>query len=348
MPGVAAGPLAARALRPDGGSCFRPILVAIIVPRGGPVLRRARTIALLAGALSMPASPARGDGAVQNQVSVYTGANAVGYLQPLTNAFGAAINSSFGYSAFIPRTGTHLSLEAPVMGVMFEDGERTFRAVSEAGFQPATAVTAPTVVGSGQSVTVPGAGGTSFAFPGGLALNSFGLAVPQVRLSSWKETEAVVRWVAFETGDADIGDIELFGIGGRHSLSQYAPGQPVCDLTIGSLWQTLEVGKSASGEPFCTTDALLIQVQASKRANAGFIIFEPYAAVAWERLDVNLSYDDANGDPLIITMEADNRVRFTVGAGFDFVAGHVWGDYSFSNTGTFSFGLALGNMARAR
>ena len=78
----------------------------------------------------------RDDGAVQNQISVYTGPNAVGYLQPLANAFGAALNSCFGYSAYIPKTSFHIALEVPVMGVFFEDADRTFDGDDRVGFRP--------------------------------------------------------------------------------------------------------------------------------------------------------------------------------------------------------------------
>ncbi|HET6462402.1 MAG TPA: hypothetical protein VFH33_01270, partial [Candidatus Krumholzibacteria bacterium] len=86
-----------------------------------PQVRTTRVLVLGCALSLLLALPAFADTAVQNQVSVYTGANAVGYLQPLANAFGAALNSSFGYSASIPRASFHLSLEAPVMGVIFDD-----------------------------------------------------------------------------------------------------------------------------------------------------------------------------------------------------------------------------------
>jgi hypothetical protein len=311
-------------------------------PRSG--LSGALTLVLALPAL-LP-GPALADGAVQNQISVYTGANAEGYLQPLINAFGAALNSSFGYSAYIPKTSFHLSLETPVMGIFFEDEDRTFGATTESGFQPATTVDAPTVVGPGEAVIVNGAGGATFAFPGGLDLNSFGLVVPQLRLSSLAGTEAVVRWVAYESGDADVGKIDLFGIGGRHSISQYLGEEPVLDLAVGVLWQSFNVGENSFSDDFFSTDALSIQLQASRRAPVGFLTFEPYVAAAYEQLDVDLAYDDGNGNRVDVAMEGDNTARFTVGAGFNFTAGHLWADYSFADTGNFSFGLALGNVGR--
>lgn len=309
-----------------------------------------RTTGVLVVAMALspfaPAPSHADEGAVQNQVSVYTGSNAVGYLQPLTNAFGAALNSSFSYSAYIARAGYHLSLELPVMGVIFDDADRTFIAETEAGFQPPSTERVPTAVGDGNAVSISGAGGASFSFPGGLDLHSFGLVVPQLRLSN-QGTEAVLRWVAYESGDADIGKIELFGIGGRHSLSQYTKAAPIVDLAIGALWQTFHVGENGSGGAFCKTDALSIHLQASKRAPAGFVTFEPFASVAWERIDVDIAYEDTNGDPVEIELEGENPFRFTIGAGINFAAGQLWADYSFANTSNFSFGLALGNIGHS-
>jgi len=84
----------------------------------------------------------------------------------------------------------------------------------------------------------------------------------------------------------------------------------------------------------------------SKRAPLGFMTFEPYAAVAYETLDVEMAYDDSNGDPVSVSMEGENDVRFTLGAGLNFVAGQLFADYSFANTNSFSFGIALGNLDR--
>ncbi len=288
----------------------------------------------------------RADGAVQNQISVYTGANAEGYLQPLVNAFGATLNSSFGYSAYIPSTSFHLSLEVPVMGVFFDDTDRSFTASTEGSFQPPASMKVPTVVGDGSAVVVDGSGGAQFAFPGGLDLNSFGLAVPQLRLSSFSGTEAILRWVAYETGDSDVGKVAMFGIGGRHSISQYMGEAPPVDLTAGIMWQTFSVGENPSGGDFVSTDAFSAQVQASRRAPVGFMTLEPYAALAYETLSVDVAYDDGNGNAQSVSMEADNTMRFTLGAGLNFVAGQLWADYSFANTSSFSFGLALGNVAR--
>jgi hypothetical protein len=312
-----------------------------------PQVRATRTLVLGFALSPLFALPAFADTAVQNQVSVYSGDNAVGYLQPLANAFGAALNSSFGYSASIPKASFHISLEAPVAGVIFEDEDRTFNATPENGFTPNTAHSVPTVVGSGESVTVSGDGGAQFSFPGGLDLNSFGLVVPQLRIGAIKGTEALVRWIAFDQSDSDVGKIDVFGIGGRHSISQYMGEKPPVDLAVGAMWQTVKVGDNGQGGDFVSTDAFSLNLQASKRAPLGFLTFEPYAGVAWETFSADISYEDANGDLQDVSVDGENDMRFTIGAGFNFLIGHLWADYNFANTNNFSFGLALGNVGHA-
>ena len=202
------------------------------------------------------------------------------------------------------------------------------------------------MVGDGNSVTVPGNGGAAYSFPGGLDLHSFGLLVPQLRISSIAGTEALVRWAAYDDKGSDFWKLDLFGIGARHSISQYMGEQPLLDLAVGALWQSFKVGKNDRGGDFSKTDALLLQVQASKRAPLGFMTFEPYAGLSWEKLSTDLDYDDTNGDPVHLKIDGQNDMRFTFGAGLNFVAGQLWADYSLANTDTFSFGLALGNVGR--
>jgi len=311
---------------------------------------RGRLVSLVIVLLALPLAASAEDD-VQGQISVYTGDNAVGYLQPLANAMGAALNSGFGYSAYIPKTSFHMALEVPVMGLFFADDDATFTATAESGFQPNTPgeiFVVPTIVGPGEAVVATGQGGAQFAFPGGFDLNSFGLAVPQLRLSSLAGTEAVIRWAAFETGESDLGNVDMFGIGGRHSISQYFGENPTFDLAAGILYQTLDLGENDFGNPFVDTSALTVQLQASRRMPVGFATFEPYGAVAYESLDLDVEYADTNDppQPVAVSMEGENSFRFTIGAGFNFSAGQVWADYNFSDTSNFSFGLALGNLGR--
>ena len=68
---------------------------------------------------------------VEDQLSAYTGENATGYLQPLADAFGAALNDGFFRSAYIPTDGLHFSVELRAMGVSFGDDDDTFTDLPE-------------------------------------------------------------------------------------------------------------------------------------------------------------------------------------------------------------------------
>lgn len=299
---------------------------------------KAITGAILVLFLAAPASFAQ----IEDQLSAYTGRNAKGYLQPLSDAFGADLNSGFFHSAHIPKIGINVSLEFHVMSVLFGDDDRTFSAVTESGFTPEQTVSAPTVVGSGNAIVVSGAGGTKFAFPGGFSLNSFAIAVPQLRIGSIHGTQAVIRYFGIDTGDVELGDISLFGIGVRHSISQYlSPMFPV-DLAGGFFWQTFSLGENKRGDDLISTSAFSIGVQASRR----FVILEPYGGLSLDTFSMDVSYEsEALGTEKSIDLDFDSstNLHLTLGLGLNFTYAKAFFEYSVAGMNSFSFGLALGN-----
>ncbi len=175
---------------------------------------------------------------VEDQLSSYTGVNAEGYLKPLAEAFGATLNSGFFRSAYLPTSGFHIGFEVLAMGLFFSDSHRTFDATTEGLFLPRSTVKAPTIVGPGEAVKITnGVGGTSYVFPGGLDLNSFAMLAPQLRISSVRGTEFVGRWAQIKSGDAELGDVTLWGIGARHNISQYLSEDFPFDLALGLIYQ---------------------------------------------------------------------------------------------------------------
>jgi hypothetical protein len=279
---------------------------------------------------------------IEDQLSAYTGKNATGYLQPLADAFGADLNGGLYHSAHIPEMGLYISLELNVMSVLFGDDERTFRATTESGFTPEQTATAPTVVGDGKAVIVPGDGGTQFAFPGGFDLNSFAIAVPQLRIGSIRGTQALIRYFAMNTGDVELGDISLFGIGARHSISQYfRPGFPV-DIAGGFFWQTFSLGENKRGDDLISTSAFTVGVQASRR----FVVLEPYGGLSLDTHSMDVSYEsDALGakERIDIDFGSSTSLHLTLGLGLNFTYAKAYFEYNIASMSSFSFGFALGN-----
>ena len=184
---------------------------------------------------------------VESQVSAYTGENAKGYLKPLSDAFGATLNSGFFRSAYLPTSGFNIGFEVIVMGLYFSDDDRTFRATTEGSFLPQQSVSVPTVIGPGEAVIISGDAGTSYAFPGGLSLNSFAMLAPQLRISSLYGTEFVGRYGRVNSGDAELGDVTLWGIGVRHNVSQYFGEDFVADIAVGIIYQDFSAGENSQG-----------------------------------------------------------------------------------------------------
>ncbi len=271
---------------------------------------------------------------IEDQLSAYTGANAEGYLQPLSDAFGADLNSGWYHSAYIPEDGFHWSIEFRVMGTIFSDDAATFSATTQSGFSPEQTVDAPTVVGSGDAVTVGGDGGTEFSFPGGFDLNSFAMAVPQLKLGSFKGTEAVIRYFALDVGDVEIGNVKLLGFGARHSISQYLDPEFPVDLAGGFMWQRFTLG-----DDFIEANAFTIGVQASR--SFGWI--EPYAGLSYDTFSMSVSYDaDESGETEEIDLDAESSVCLCLGCAVGIAPVMVNAEYSIAAQNSFVFGLAIG------
>lgn len=293
---------------------------------------RAGTATLVGAALVLLLGPLSASAQVGDALSSYTGINGEGYMQPIADALGADLNDAFYYSAYIPRSGTRFSLEVAVMSIIFEDADKTFMATTEGGFLPTGQFEVPTIAGSGESVTVTGAGGTSFTFPGGFDLNSFAIAVPQLRIGAIKGTEALVRFFAADVGDNEVGNIDLFGLGARHSLSQYFES-PI-NLAVGGMWQSFKLGGD-----LVETSAFTLGLQASKR----FSLLEPYGGLAYDSFKMDVTFDsDVTGASESIDFDAITTVRLTLGLGLNYKIGTAFAEYNLASTNSFAFGLTLG------
>ena len=285
---------------------------------------------------------------IEGQLSAYTGANATGYLQPLADAFGADLNSGVFRSASIPHLRPTVRLEVQVMSVFFGDDDKTFMAVTEHGFSPEQRVSAPTVVGSEKAVLVDGDGGTSYAFPGGFDLHSFALAAPQLRVGGLYGTEAIFRFFALKVGggdkegDKDLGDINFFGFGLKHDISQYMPpGIPV-NLSAGFFWQRHSIGENEKGGHLMESNAFSIGVQASKKL--GFF-FVPYTGLSYDTHSMAVSYDSESGGVKKtenIDLDKTATLHFTLGLMLNTPGMNIFGEYNIASLSSFSFGVGLG------
>jgi len=224
------------------------------------------------------------------------------------------------------------------MSARFSSAKRLFVAVTEGDFRPEQSAVAPTVVGSKEPVYVDGVSGTRFWFPGGFNLASFDFAAPQLRMGSIYGTEALARFISFYTGDENLGDFGLYGVGLRHSISQYVNDLPI-DVAAGAFWQRFSLGDNERGGDLVSADAWTVGFQASKR----FSWLEPYAGVAYSDFDLDLSYQGtAPEDRIELSLDSGDHFRMTFGFSVNVSFLAVHGEYSSGGQDAFALGLAVG------
>jgi len=284
---------------------------------------------------------------LEDQLAVYTGSNAEGYLEPLADAIGTNLNNGLFQSSFIPLTGFNAAFELKGMVVWFSDDDETFTAKTEGDFSPTSSAEAPTVVGPGEAVMVNGDGGTTYIFPGGFSLNSFALSIPQIRFGVYRGTEGIFRYLATELGDNELGDLSLVGFGLRHNISQYfGPDFPV-SIAGGFLWQRFRAGTNEAGEDMLKSTAWTIGVQAGKVYGEGPASIEPYVGLSLDNHTMDVAYEGESGEsPAVIdvSFDPDRSVRFTMGLLAQLAIARAHAEYNLGSRNSFAFGLAFGNF----
>jgi len=291
------------------------------------------TIASLV-AIALLALPITGSAQIEDNLSAYTENNAAGYLEPFRDTLSSGLGSGWYTSADIPKATPYFQLGFRAMIVGFSDDDRTFDARAEDYFPGTGTFEAPTVIGDTDPDPV-NVGGLEFQFPGGLDLDRLPVAAPQLVVGGFMGTEAMLRWFDGDFGDTDIGSVSLFGLGVRHSISQYVPASPVA-ISGMFAYQSFEIGDQLVDFSMTT-----IGVQASKK----FPIVEPYAGLAMHFSSMESEYTfSAGGEDETINVEFDSQTsaQLTLGATLNLFVLKLNGELGVGEQTTYTLGLSLG------
>jgi hypothetical protein len=290
-----------------------------------------RSASILAALALFAGSPALAQ--LEANLSSLTGDNAVGYLQPFPNALSAMLNSAIFRTGDVPVAGFNLGIEAKAMIVDFSDDDRVYAPVVPSGF---SVPEAPTVIGNTTGATSPGPGGSEIGFPGGFDMDRFGIAVPQITIGSIMGTRAIVRYISVELGDTELGDLETWGIGAQHSISQYFPGLPV-SVAAGVMYQEFKIGKD-----IVDSDSWAFNVTGSKRFGSVFS-FEPYLGVGLDSFAMTSKYDNTSlSESIEVDFDRANDIHLALGAGIGLPVIKLHGEYTVAAENGFAGGLTLG------
>ena len=272
----------------------------------------------------------------ENTLIQYNAESVQGYVQPIADLFGTNMNAGFYHSAAIPTAGFHLEFQLIGMGSVVGTDQETYIANAPSGFDPQTFTTATVFGGLGTTVTDASTGLQYRGSDGILNASLFPMAVPQLTVGYVAGTEATIRFIPVPSlSDDKFPETTLFGIGARHSISQYLPVAPL-DIAVGVFYNSLTVGD------LIDFSSLAFGAQASK----SWSVLTLYGGLQWEKSTMNLTF--SSSDPLAtvqqvnIDLDGDNSVRFTIGSQLSLGFLHLFADANFGSITNFSGGLGIG------
>ncbi len=281
--------------------------------------------------------PSKSQNPIDDAIEQLSSDNVQGYIQPLLDGFGANLNSGFPGSARIRKAGLTFRLQVVGMGTLIGDAEKTYLATPPEPYPQEPIETATVFGGEGAIVSIPA--GARYRFQNGqIDTRIIPFAVPQLTIGDFLGTQATIRYLpipAFE----EYPEINLFGIGVRHSISQYFPFFPV-DVAVGGFYQTLSVGE------YLDTKATAFAAQVSKT----FFLLTLYGGLQYETTDVNLSYTytgplptgSASDRNVSINFKTENKFRTTAGVALSLRVIFLHADISVGNVTVISAGIGLG------
>ena len=298
-------------------------------------LLRIVTAFFVVATLLLP-SVASSQSAIENAIQGFGKKNVEGYLQPVADLFGANMNSGYYRSASISTFGFHLSLDIIGMAAPLSDDQKTYMASTPAGFDPATFQTSTIFGEAGTTVTHTKAGLRYKGSDGIFNTKMFPFAVPQLTVGSVLGTDAFVRFVPVpKIGEDKIPPTTLWGVGVRHSISQYIPLIPV-DIAAGVLYSKMKTGDifDASG--------LTYGVQVGKT----FSVLSLYGGFNIESSTLKVAYvstEPGAAGNVEIELVGKRKASFTAGLGLSLGGIHLFGNANLGSVTNFTAGLGFGN-----
>ena len=264
---------------------------------------------------------------LEDYLGAYSDENAYSYLEPIPEVFASNMNSGWFRDAHINHMKFQFYIGLVTTSGLVKSNQRSFDAVSEYG----GTVSAPTILGQNGAIRVSRPNGLAENYPGGIDVSVLPLAVPQASIGGLWGTEVTFRYFATDIGE-EIGKLDLFGWGIRHSISQYFTDLPV-DIAVGYYRQSFKMGS------YIESDMALIMAQADY--STGILDF--YGGVGYEMNTMDIEYiTDEEENTTVMHSYDKNPIRFTAGINLNLGVFKLHGDYSLSNCSVFTLGMGLG------
>jgi len=222
------------------------------------------------------------------------------YATPLATWTGTYLNSGGYYSADV---STLFGFKIGLIGMMIlvPDDQTTFQ--TSDGSESATFF-------GEKGAAVPGSAGY-VVYPPGINKTSVPTGIPQIAVSTLG-SELMLRFVpTLEIDDVEAG---LFGIGVKHSISQYIPLLPV-DIAVQLLYNRVSIESP-------DLDMKTTNIAFNAHASRSFGLVTLYGGLQYESSSMDIDYTFTGtgfvgvfpDDKLSLSLDGDNNFRLTLGA----------------------------------
>jgi len=299
---------------------------------------------------------------IQEKLEQFGIDNGKGYIKPFVNAYGTNFNSGlyntakvlkpfrFGLNinmmlAFVPTEDKTFMPTRPDLSM--EYNSQTYYLYEEPTNETATVFGKDGVIIEHNpdlnAYPELNASDLDIDLPNGANLPAVPLMVPQFHLGLPAGNELMIRGFPKYEISKDIGNVGFWGVGLKHSVSQYLPLVPI-DIAVQGVYQTLYVGD------IIELSNLAFNVQISKK----LLMWTLYGGLGFEQTKLKAEYeteimvydDDSNAfvpEPLDINFEidGDNNFRTTVGIRYSLLLLKLYADYTMSKYSVFNAGIGI-------
>jgi hypothetical protein len=267
---------------------------------------------------------------IEEYLDSYVGENAVPYVQPLADLFTSNINTGVWEWSTID---SDFYMRIKLQGMMSFPSEsmRTFTGRTTGDFRPQQTVIAPTIIGDEDGILLEGDDDDIYIFPGGYDLQRLILGTPQITIGGFLNSELTARFLAFPL-DNDLEKVRFYGIGGRHSISNYFSDSPF-DLSVGYMYHHTEAGD------YLNSDQHLISAHIGKSGR----ILSGQFMVGYQTSDSDIHYTYEDGATVNeIDLNLKNTNPFIMEAGLGVKLGPVMASTSVSYSEHVALSLGAG------
>ncbi len=269
----------------------------------------------------------------QDQFNSLSENEVVKFAQPFATSLGEGLNTGGFYTAQVPQL-FGLGLTVRYMYILIPSSQMTFTPSLPSGYKANT----PTATFWGNEGAIYTGPNGYITYPNGINQSSVPFLMPQIT-ASLMGTEVLIRYLpSIKVGGKNL---DFFGIGIRHSISQYIPLIPV-DVAVQLLYNKLSVSGLIDASSFA------VNGEVSKS-------FDPltiYGGLQYETSNFDLSYtlkgDPNSGDPALrqtknisASVKGKDNFRLILGASVSFSPIVLNVDYNITSQPIICGGISL-------